>query len=125
MSLRVAIIGSGPSGFYAADALLKSDATLQVDMFDALPTPYGLVRGGVAPDHQGIKNVIRVYEKTAVNPNFRFFGNVTLGRDLHVADLQEHYDQWVYAVGSPVDRFEIEFHAELLGGKQHLLENVG
>lgn len=103
--LRVAIIGSGPSGFYAAEALLKqTDVAVKVDMFDRLPTPFGLVRGGVAPDHQKIKNVTAVYEKVASHPAFRFFGNVKLGRDLSVEDLRRHYDQIVYAVGAESDR---------------------
>ena len=80
--LRVAIIGSGPAGFYAAEHLLKRDeVTVEVDMFDRLPTPFGLVRAGVAPDHPKIKSVIRVYEKTAARDGFRFFGNVEIGRD--------------------------------------------
>ena len=78
--LRVAIVGSGPAGFYAAEALLKHEtATVEVDMIDRLPTPYGLVRGGVAPDHPKIKSVTRVYDKTAARDGFRFFGNVSWG----------------------------------------------
>lgn len=103
--MRIAIIGSGPSGFYAAEALLKrTDEVVHVDMFDRLPTPYGLVRGGVAPDHQNIKAVTRVYDKTAARPTFRFFGNVRLGADLTVDDLRQHYHQIVYAVGNEADR---------------------
>ncbi|MDO8990152.1 MAG: FAD-dependent oxidoreductase [Sideroxyarcus sp.] len=103
--MRVAIIGSGPAGFYAAEALLKrTDVVVHVDMFDRLPTPYGLVRGGVAPDHQNIKAVTRVYEKTASRPTFRFFGNVRLGSDIAVEDLRRHYHQIVYAVGNEADR---------------------
>ena len=103
--MRVAIIGSGPAGFYAAEALLRrSDTVVHVDMFDRLPTPYGLVRGGVAPDHQSIKTVVRIYEKTAARPTFRFLGNVCLGRDVMVEDLRRHYHQIVYAVGSEADR---------------------
>ena len=75
--LRVAIVGSGPSGFYAADALFKSTVSAGVDMFDRLPTPFGLVRGGVAPDHPKIKTVTRIYDKIASNPNYTFMGNVT------------------------------------------------
>jgi ferredoxin--NADP+ reductase len=103
--LRVAIIGSGPSGFYAADALLRAEnLTVAVDMFDRLPTPFGLVRGGVAPDHQKIKSVIRVYEKTAGDERFRFFGNVKLGADVAVDDLARCYDHVVFAVGNESDR---------------------
>jgi ferredoxin--NADP+ reductase len=103
--LRVAIVGSGPSGFYAAESLFRhTDVVAEVDMFDRLPSPFGLVRYGVAPDHQKMKAVIRVYEKTASHPRFRFFGNVMLGRDVTVEDLRELYDQIVYATGSETDR---------------------
>ena len=103
--LRVAIVGSGPAGFYAAEHLLKQeDVAVEVDMFDRLPTPFGLVRAGVAPDHPKIKSVIRVYEKTAARPGFRFFGNVDVGRDVTVADLRERYHAVVYAYGSATDR---------------------
>ncbi len=106
--LRVAIVGSGPAGFYAAGHLLKSkshpDLCVQVDMFDRLPTPWGLVRAGVAPDHPNIKAVSRVYEKTAEHPEFRFYGNVELGRDLMRDDLISRYHAIVYAVGAQTDR---------------------
>jgi ferredoxin/flavodoxin---NADP+ reductase len=106
--LRVAIIGSGPAGFYAAGHLLKSkshpDLCVQVDMYDRLPTPWGLVRGGVAPDHPNIKAVSRVYEKTAAHPEFRFYGNVEYGRDLSHDDLTGRYHAVIYAVGSQTDR---------------------
>jgi ferredoxin/flavodoxin---NADP+ reductase len=103
--LRVAIVGSGPAGFYAAGHLLKpKDRVVQVDMFDRLPTPWGLVRAGVAPDHPNIKAVSRVYEKTAGHPEFRFYGNVEFGRDLHHADLRRHYHTVVYAVGAQTDK---------------------
>ena len=106
--LRVAIVGSGPAGFYAAGHLLKAkshpDLCVQVDMFDRLPTPWGLVRAGVAPDHPNIKAVSRVYEKTAEHPEFRFYGNVELGRDLSHDDLTARYHAVVYAVGAQTDR---------------------
>jgi ferredoxin--NADP+ reductase len=105
MDMRVAIIGSGPAGFYAAEALLRrTDARVDVDLFDRLPTPFGLVRGGVAPDHQKIKGVTRVFAGTASRPTFRFLGNVQLGRDLTVAELRGHYHQIVYATGNESDR---------------------
>ena len=86
--LRVAVIGSGPSGFYAAEHLQEQEhLEVQIDMYDRLPTPFGLVRGGVAPDHQKIKSVTRVYDKIAAHPEFRFYGNVEMGRDLTHADL--------------------------------------
>ncbi len=103
--MRVAIIGSGPAGFYAAEALLKrTDAPVEVDMFDRLPTPYGLVRGGVAPDHPKIKAVTRIFAATSARPSFRFLGNVQLGRDLTVEELRRHYHQIVYATGNETDR---------------------
>jgi ferredoxin/flavodoxin---NADP+ reductase len=103
--LRVAIIGSGPAGFYAAGHLLRSkDHVVQIDMYDRLPTPWGLVRGGVAPDHPNIKSVSRVYEKTAEHPEFRFYGNVDFGTDIGHDDLTTHYHAIVYAVGAQTDR---------------------
>jgi len=104
-AVRVAIVGSGPAGFYAAESLLKrTDVRVDVDMFDRLPTPYGLVRGGVAPDHQKIKTVARVFAATAARPTFRFLGNVQLGRDVTVDDLRFHYHQIIYATGNEADR---------------------
>lgn len=103
--LRVAIVGSGPAGFYAAEALLGNpDVTAEVDMFDRLPTPFGLVRAGVAPDHPKIKNVIRRYEKTAANEGFRFFGNVEIGSDVAAAELAERYHAVIYGYGTSTDR---------------------
>ncbi|MHC5062887.1 MAG: FAD-dependent oxidoreductase [Planctomycetota bacterium] len=103
--LRVAVVGSGPSAFYAVEALFKEEGLhVAVDVFDRLPTPYGLVRGGVAPDHQKIKSVVKVYEKIAANEGFRFFGNVKLGRDVQVEDLLARYHQVIYAVGNESDR---------------------
>ncbi|HEY1568886.1 MAG TPA: FAD-dependent oxidoreductase [Solirubrobacteraceae bacterium] len=98
---RAAIVGAGPSGFYAADQLLK--AGFAVDLYDALPTPYGLVRAGVAPDHPKIKSVIRVYAKTASHEAFRFFGGVSLGMDISPQDLLARYHAVIYAVGTSTD----------------------
>ena len=104
-ALRVAIVGSGPAGFYAADALLRSeDPKAEVDMIDRLPTPWGLVRLGVAPDHENIKAVSRAFEKTAARPGFRFFGNVEVGRDVSHPELVAAYDAVVYSVGAQTDR---------------------
>jgi ferredoxin--NADP+ reductase len=103
--LRVAIVGAGPTGFYATDHLLKAPGiVVAVDMFDRLPTPYGLVRGGVAPDHQKIKAVTAAFDKVAAHPRFRFFGNVELGRHLAVDELRQHYHQIVYCTGAQTDR---------------------
>jgi ferredoxin--NADP+ reductase len=102
--LRVAIVGSGPAGFYAAEHLLKQDRAIEVDVFDRLPTPFGLVRAGVAPDHPKIKSVIRVYEKTASREGFRFFGNVEVGREVSATELADRYHAVIHAYGSPTDR---------------------
>jgi len=103
--LRVAVVGSGPAGFFTVDALLKvPDLTCSVDLFNRLPTPYGLVREGVAPDHPSIKKVTAKYDRIASEPNVRFFGNVTFGVDVDRNDLLRHYHQVVYAVGAQSDR---------------------
>lgn len=104
MSINVAVIGAGPSGFYTVDALLKGDKDVRVDIIERLPTPFGLIRGGVAPDHQTTKKVARVYEKTALSDGVGYYGNVEVGRDVTIAELQEMYDAIVLAVGAPRDR---------------------
>lgn len=107
--VRVAIVGAGPAGFYTAAALLAAKpeeigGELRIDLFDRLPTPYGLVRFGVAPDHPKIKEVVRVFERTALDPRVRFYGGIDLGNDVTVAELRERYDQIVVAVGGSSDR---------------------
>ena len=103
--LRVAVVGSGPSGFYAIQALLRvPDAHVRADLLDRLPTPFGLVRGGVAPDHQSIKSVVKGYAQIAASPFVRFFGNVTLGKDISADALRGLYDAVIYAVGNEGDR---------------------
>jgi ferredoxin--NADP+ reductase len=99
---RIAVIGAGPAGFYACEDLLKQE-NFEVDLYDALPTPFGLVRAGVAPDHPKIKSVSRRYEKTAAHPGFRFFGCVELGQDITRDELLSRYHAVVYAVGTPWD----------------------
>ena len=103
--LHIAIIGSGPAGYYTAEAAQKhwGDA-VQVDIFDRLPVPYGLIRTGVAPDHQSIKAVSRRYEAVSLSDNVRFIGNVTIGEDVEVAELQALYDAVVLATGAPHDK---------------------
>ncbi len=101
---RVAVVGSGPSGFYAAEALLGSETEVKVDMFDRLPAPFGLVRYGVAPDHGKIKNVTKVYEKTAARPGFSFYGNVEVGRDISLDELRQYYDAVIFTSGAQTDR---------------------
>jgi ferredoxin/flavodoxin---NADP+ reductase len=98
---RVAVVGAGPAGFYACEDLLK--AGFEVDLYDVLPTPFGLVRAGVAPDHPKLKTVTRRYEKTAQEPGFRFFGGVEFGQDVMRAELFERYHAVIYAVGTPDD----------------------
>lgn len=102
--LRVAVVGSGPAGFYTAGHLLAADPPAEVDMFERLPTPWGLVRLGVAPDHPNIKAVSRVFERIASRPGFRFLGNVEVGRDITHAELLRLYDAVVYAFGAETDR---------------------
>ena len=121
MRFRVAVIGAGPSGFYAAEQLL--DAGFDVDLFDALATPFGLVRAGVAPDHPKIKSVIRVYEKTAAKDGFRFFGGVELGRDISRDELLERYHAVVYAFGAATDN-HLRIPGEDLAGSHPATEFV-
>jgi ferredoxin--NADP+ reductase len=103
--LRVAVVGSGPSGFYAAGQLLShKELSIEVDLIERLPTPWGLVRGGVAPDHPKIKSVSRIYEKTAAREGFRFFGNVEVGVDVSHEELTQWYDAVLYAVGTSLDK---------------------
>ena len=122
--LRVAIIGSGPSAFYAAEHYQKSDLVVEIDMFERLPTPYGLVRGGVAPDHPKIKTVTKVYDRIAANPNFRFYGNVEFGTALTMDDVCAHYHQVVFAVGAQTDR-RMGIPGEDLSGSHPATEFVG
>ena len=103
--LRVAVVGAGPAGFYVAEHLLRrAEVVVDLDMFDRLPTPFGLVRLGVAPDHQKIKAVTAAFDKVAAHPRFRFFGGVELGKDVTVADLRAYYHQIVYTTGAQTDR---------------------
>ncbi|MCX7364456.1 MAG: FAD-dependent oxidoreductase [Alphaproteobacteria bacterium] len=104
MTHKVAIVGAGPSGFYAADGLLRANPDLRIDIIDRLPTPYGLVRAGVAPDHQGTKAVARQFDRLLANPNLRFCGNIDVGRDISWQALREAYDAVVVATGMVVDR---------------------
>jgi ferredoxin--NADP+ reductase len=104
-SIRAAVIGAGPAGFYVADHLLShASADISVDLFERLPTPYGLVRYGVAPDHPKIKTVTRSFDKTAQHPAFRFFGNVNVGHDLSLADLRRHYHIICVTTGAQTDK---------------------
>jgi NADPH-dependent glutamate synthase beta subunit-like oxidoreductase len=112
---HIAIIGSGPAGYYTAEAAQKQwGDDVQIDVFDRLPVPYGLIRTGVAPDHQSIKGVSRRYEAVALSENVRFIGNVTLGQDVTVAELQNLYDAVVLATGAPHDR-KMDLPGEDLG----------
>jgi NADPH-dependent glutamate synthase beta subunit-like oxidoreductase len=104
VSKSIVIIGSGPSGFYIADVLSKKGAATTVDILDRLPAPFGLVRGGVAPDHQGTKNIVRQFERTLQRDSVRFLGNVEVGRDISFAELKSSYDVVVVTIGSAQDR---------------------
>lgn len=122
--LKVAVVGSGPSGFYAVEALLKSGKAIAVDMIERLPAPFGLVRNGVAPDHPKLKQAILVYEKIAESPAFGFFGNVTIGRDVAVDDLRRLYHAVVFTCGAETDR-KLGIPGEDLKGSHTATEFVG
>jgi ferredoxin--NADP+ reductase len=122
--LKIAIVGSGPSGFYATEALFKSGLTCQIDMFERLPIPYGLVRSGVAPDHPKLKQAIQVYAKIAETPGFGFFGNVTIGKDIPVATLQSLYHAVIFTCGAESDR-KLGITGEDLPGSYTATEFVG
>ena len=102
--MHVAIVGSGPSGLYTADAITRLWPDSEIDIFDRLPTPYGLVRGGIAPDHQSTTAVARAFERTVSRPGTRFFGNVEIGRDLRYEELKGAYDLVIFSVGAENDR---------------------
>ena len=122
---RIAVIGSGPSAFYAAQfALNQKDVDVRLDMFERLPVPFGLVRLGVAPDHQAVKRVVNIYNKVAASPGFRYFGNVELGRDLQIEDLELRYDQIIYAFGCSKSS-NIGLPGEKLAGVHGAAEMVG
>jgi len=103
MTHRVAIVGAGPAGFYAADGLLRTRPDLRIDLIDRLPTPFGLVRAGVAPDHQGTKAIVRQFEKLLAEPDVRFAGNIEIGRDLSWDELRQGYDAVIVATGMTID----------------------
>jgi ferredoxin--NADP+ reductase len=126
---HVAIVGSGPSGFFAAASLLKAaDASenvdVAVDMLEMLPTPWGLVRSGVAPDHPKIKSISKQFEKIAEDPRFRFFGNVVVGEHVNAAELAERYHAVIYAIGAQSDR-SLKIPGEDLPGSMAAVEFVG
>jgi NADPH-dependent glutamate synthase beta subunit-like oxidoreductase len=104
MTHRVVIVGAGPSGFYAADGLLRGNPDLHIDIIDRLPTPFGLVRAGVAPDHQGTKAIVRQFEKLLTQPDVRFCGNLEIGRDMSWDEIVTAYDAVIVATGMVIDR---------------------
>ena len=122
--LHVAIVGSGPSGFYATEALIRSDHTVKIDLLERLPTPFGLVRSGVAPDHPKLKQAILVYEKIAEAPQFNFIGNVTVGRDISVEELARNYHAIIFTCGAESDR-KLGIPGENLAGSHTATEFVG
>ncbi len=122
--LRVAVVGSGPSGFFAADHLLKSLVVCEVNLFERLPVPFGLVRGGVAPDHPKIRTVTKVFERTAAHPRFAFFGNVEIGRDLSLEELRRFHDAVILAYGAEADQ-RMGIPGEDLPGSHTATEFVG
>ena len=126
---HVAIVGSGPSGFFAAASLLKfgdapENRDVCVDMLEMLPTPWGLVRSGVAPDHPKIKSISAQFEKTSLDPRFRFFGNIVVGEHVQPAELAERYDAVIYAIGAQADR-ELGIPGEDLPGSLAAVDFVG
>lgn len=127
---HVAIVGSGPSGYFAASSLLKfadtpdADRDVRVDMLEMLPTPWGLVRSGVAPDHPKIKSISAQFEKTSSDPRFRFFGNIAVGEHVQADELAERYDAVVYAVGAQSDR-SLNIPGEDLPGSVAAVDFVG
>ncbi len=122
--LRVAIIGSGPAGFYTVSNFLKQKGlNVEMDMFERLPTPFGLVRAGVAPDHQKYKTVTRAYNKSAQNANFRFYGNVAYGEHLSLDDLKQHYHQIIFCSGASADR-NLNIPGEALSGSHSATDFV-
>jgi len=122
--LRVAVIGSGPAGFYATEALFGSGLAVCVDMFERLAAPFGLVRSGVAPDHPKLKQAIQVYQQIALSPAFRFLGNVAVGRDISVPELQSCYHAVLFACGAQTDRL-LGVPGEHLPGSHAATEFVG
>lgn len=122
--LRVAVIGAGPAGFHAIEHLHKHVPDVEVDLYDRLPTPYGLVRGGVAPDHPKIKSVIRVYDRLAKHGGFRFLGNVTCGEQVSHEELAPYYDAVIYSTGAQTDR-ALGIPGEQLPGSHAATEFVG
>ena len=122
--LRVAIVGAGPSGFYATEALLKSGLAVRIDMIERLPTPFGLVRHGVAPDHPKLKEAIQVYDRLARASEFRFLGNVMVGRDVSVDELRAAYHAVIFACGAETDR-RLGVPGEDLEGSYTATEFVG
>lgn len=122
--LRVAIVGSGPSGFYATEALIKSDLVVEVDLIERLPAPFGLVRNGVAPDHPKLKQAIEVYKKIAQSPKFNFVGNVTVGKDIQAEELQQTHHAVIFTYGAETDR-KLGIPGEDLQGSYTATEFVG
>ncbi len=115
MTLRVAIIGGGPAGIYAADLLTKSEVDVSIDIFERLPAPFGLVRYGVAPDHPRIKEIVKALQRVLLHPDVRLLGNVDLGSDIKLEELREFYDAVVVATGARTDR-ELGIPGEDLAG---------
>lgn len=122
--IQICIIGSGPSAFYTAQTLLKNHPGVNIDMFEKLPSPFGLVRYGVAPDHPEVKNVINTFTEVAKNTRFSFLGNVCIGRDIKLGELQEAYSIIIWAYGTAVDR-RLDIPGEDLPGVLSAKDLVG
>ncbi|MFC2669814.1 MAG: FAD-dependent oxidoreductase, partial [Corynebacterium matruchotii] len=122
--LRVAVIGSGPAGIYASDLLMKSGRTVEIDLFEQMPAPFGLIRYGVAPDHPRIKGIVNSLHAVMEKPNVRFLGNIEIGTTITVEKLHEYYDAIVFATGAVADR-DLDIPGENLNGSYGAADFVG
>ena len=102
--VRVAVVGSGPAGIYASDLLVKSDLDVQIDLFEKMPTPFGLIRYGVAPDHPRIKGIVQSLHNVMEKEEIRFLGNIEVGKDITVEEMRDYYDAIIFATGATADK---------------------
>ena len=122
--MRVAVVGSGPAGIYASDLLVKSDVDVQIDLFEKMPAPFGLIRYGVAPDHPRIKGIVQSLHNVMEKEEIRFLGNIEVGKDITVEEMREYYDAIIFATGATADK-EMGIPGEDLEGNYGAGEFVG